>query len=258
MAEVSKTLQLATLPDAPGVYQFYDKQEKLLYIGKAKNLKKRVRSYFNKEHDNARTRIMVKKIEHIKHIVVDTETDALLLENNLIKKYQPRYNVLLKDDKTYPWICVKKEPFPRVFTTRKIIEDTIWILAWSTAVGLTTDRDTSGFLGPATPVYGSAPAGDIVQLVTIVPTATPFAPPPIVQLEARGIKAAEGIALEHHNAAGRIWEENSGPPRHRSPRQRRSRAGRPSRRPPSACRAPRCPSARSWSRTACTIWINDF
>ena len=123
MAEVSKTLQLATLPDAPGVYQFYDKQEKLLYIGKAKNLKKRVRSYFNKEHDNARTRIMVKKIEHIKHIVVDTETDALLLENNLIKKYQPRYNVLLKDDKTYPWICVKKEPFPRVFTTRKIIED---------------------------------------------------------------------------------------------------------------------------------------
>ncbi|MGB1410831.1 MAG: excinuclease ABC subunit UvrC [Flavobacteriaceae bacterium] len=123
MAEVSKTLQLATLPDAPGVYQFYDKQEKLLYIGKAKNLKKRVRSYFNKEHDNARTRIMVKKIEHIKHIVVDTETDALLLENNLIKKYQPRYNVLLKDDKTYPWICVKKEPFPRVFTTRKLIDD---------------------------------------------------------------------------------------------------------------------------------------
>ena len=123
MAEVSKTLQLATLPDAPGVYQFYDKQEKLLYIGKAKNLKKRVRSYFNKEHDNARTRIMVKKIEHIKHIVVDNETDALLLENNLIKKYQPRYNVLLKDDKTYPWICVKKEPFPRVFTTRKLIDD---------------------------------------------------------------------------------------------------------------------------------------
>ncbi len=123
MAEVSKTLQIATLPDAPGVYQFYDRQEKLLYIGKAKNLQKRVRSYFNKEHDNARTRIMVKKIHNIRHIVVDTETDALLLENNLIKKYQPRYNVLLKDDKSYPWICVKNEPFPRVFMTRKLIKD---------------------------------------------------------------------------------------------------------------------------------------
>ena len=123
MAEVSKTLQIATLPDAPGVYQFYDKQEKLLYIGKAKNLQKRVRSYFNKQHDNARTRIMVKKIHRLRHIVVDTETDALLLENNLIKKYQPRYNVLLKDDKSYPWICVKKEPFPRVFMTRRLIKD---------------------------------------------------------------------------------------------------------------------------------------
>jgi excinuclease ABC subunit C len=123
MAKVSKTLQIATLPDAPGVYQFYDKQKKLLYIGKAKNLQKRVRSYFNKQHDNARTRIMVKKIHSIRHIVVDTETDALLLENNLIKKYQPRYNVLLKDDKSYPWICVKKEPFPRVFMTRRLIKD---------------------------------------------------------------------------------------------------------------------------------------
>ena len=123
MAEVSMTLQIATLPDAPGVYQFYDKQEKLLYIGKAKNLHKRVRSYFNKQHDNARTRIMVKKIHKIRHIVVDTETDALLLENNLIKKYQPRYNVLLKDDKSYPWICVKNEPFPRVFMTRRLIKD---------------------------------------------------------------------------------------------------------------------------------------
>ena len=123
MAEASMTLQIATLPDAPGVYQFYDKQEKLLYIGKAKNLQKRVRSYFNKQHDNARTRIMVKKIHKIRHIVVDTETDALLLENNLIKKYQPRYNVLLKDDKSYPWICVKNEPFPRVFMTRRLIKD---------------------------------------------------------------------------------------------------------------------------------------
>lgn len=117
------TLQIATLPNAPGVYQYYDKEDKLLYVGKAINLKKRVASYFNKEHDNARTRLLVKKISLIRHIVVATETDALLLENNLIKKYQPRYNVMLKDDKTYPWICVKNERFPRVFSTRRMIKD---------------------------------------------------------------------------------------------------------------------------------------
>tara|TARA_B110000211_G_scaffold62754_3_gene71622 strand:+ start:1121 stop:2917 length:1797 start_codon:yes stop_codon:yes gene_type:complete len=117
------TLQIATLPNAPGVYQYYDKEDKLLYVGKAINLKKRVASYFNKEHDNARTRLLVKKISLIRHIVVATETDALLLENNLIKKYQPRYNVMLKDDKTYPWICIKNERFPRVFSTRRMIKD---------------------------------------------------------------------------------------------------------------------------------------
>lgn len=123
MANASITLQIATLPDSPGVYQYYDKDDKLLYVGKAKNLKKRVSSYFTKNFDNNRTRILVKKIATIKHIVVQTETDALLLENNLIKNYQPRYNVLLKDDKSYPWICIKKERFPRVFSTRQVIRD---------------------------------------------------------------------------------------------------------------------------------------
>ena len=119
----SLEIQLKTIPDSPGVYQYYDKEDKILYVGKAKNLKKRVASYFTKNHENAKTRILVKKIVSIKHIVVDTETDALLLENNLIKKYQPRYNIMLKDDKTYPWICIKKERFPRIFMTRRVIKD---------------------------------------------------------------------------------------------------------------------------------------
>ena len=123
MAIPSVALQTITLPNKPGVYQYYDKDDKLLYIGKAKNLKKRVSSYFTKQHDSGKTRVLVKKIVTIKHIVVDTETDALLLENNLIKKYQPRYNILLKDDKTYPWICIKKERYPRVFSTRRMIKD---------------------------------------------------------------------------------------------------------------------------------------
>ena len=123
MAIPSVALQTTTLPNKPGVYQYYDKDDKLLYIGKAKNLKKRVSSYFTKQHDSGKTRVLVKKIVTIKHIVVDTETDALLLENNLIKKYQPRYNILLKDDKTYPWICIKKERYPRVFSTRRMIKD---------------------------------------------------------------------------------------------------------------------------------------
>ncbi|GAA3558299.1 excinuclease ABC subunit UvrC [Snuella lapsa] len=116
-------IQLKTLPNAPGVYQYYDAEGTILYVGKAKNLKKRVSSYFTKVHENGKTRVLVKKIANIKHIVVDTETDALLLENNLIKKYQPRYNVMLKDDKSYPWICIKNERFPRVFSTRRVIKD---------------------------------------------------------------------------------------------------------------------------------------
>ena len=123
MPQASLDIQIKTLPTSPGIYQYYDKDEKLLYVGKAKNLKKRVQSYFNKVQDNSRIRTLVKKIVDIKHIVVATETDALLLENNLIKKYQPRYNVMLKDDKTYPWICIKNERFPRVFPTRQVIKD---------------------------------------------------------------------------------------------------------------------------------------
>ena len=116
-------LQIQTLPDNPGIYQYFDKDGKILYVGKAKNIKKRVSSYFNKTHDVGRTNVLVRKIVTIKHIVVPTENDALLLENNLIKKLQPRYNVLLKDDKSYPWICIKNEPFSRVFHTRKMIKD---------------------------------------------------------------------------------------------------------------------------------------
>lgn len=116
-------IQLKSLPQVAGVYQYFDKSDRVIYVGKAKNLKKRVSSYFNKVHDNKKTTVLVKNIVRIEHIVVETEMDALLLENNLIKKYQPRYNVLLKDDKTYPWICIKKEPFPRVFYTRRVIKD---------------------------------------------------------------------------------------------------------------------------------------
>ncbi len=123
MNPTNLALQIQTLPDGPGVYQYYDKEGKILYVGKAKNLKKRVSSYFNKIHDTAKTNVLVKKIVTIKHIVVPTETDALLLENNLIKTLQPRYNVLLRDDKSYPWICIKKEPFSRIFSTRRIIKD---------------------------------------------------------------------------------------------------------------------------------------
>jgi excinuclease ABC subunit C len=123
MEQAPITIQIKTLPTGPGVYQYFDKNDTVIYVGKAKNLKRRVTSYFTKVHDSAKTRILVKKIYRMEHIVVPTEVDALLLENNLIKKYRPRYNILLKDDKTYPWICIKKEPFPRVFSTRKVIRD---------------------------------------------------------------------------------------------------------------------------------------
>ncbi|CAI8193120.1 MAG: UvrABC system protein C [Flavobacteriaceae bacterium] len=116
-------IQVQALPDEPGVYHFYDQNKRILYVGKAKNLKKRVSSYFTKNHTSGKTRVMVSKIKEIRHVVVANESDALLLENSMIKQHQPRYNVLLKDDKTYPWICVKNERFPRVFSTRKKIED---------------------------------------------------------------------------------------------------------------------------------------
>ncbi|MEH6534867.1 MAG: excinuclease ABC subunit UvrC [Psychroserpens sp.] len=123
MQKPTLDIQLKTLPHQPGVYQYFDAEDKLIYVGKAKNIKKRVSSYFTKTHENGKTRVLVKKIASVKHIVVETETDALLLENNLIKKYKPRYNVLLKDDKSYPWICIKKERFPRVFSTRRVFKD---------------------------------------------------------------------------------------------------------------------------------------
>jgi len=124
--EISKSLkqQISLLENVPGVYQFYDNSESLLYVGKAKKLKNRVSSYFNKiKFENRKTQVMVQKVESLKTIQLNSEIDALLLENSLIKKYQPRYNIQLKDDKTYPWICIKNEFFPRVFYTRKKIKD---------------------------------------------------------------------------------------------------------------------------------------
>lgn len=115
--------QINSLPDVPGVYQYYNASEEIIYVGKAKNLKKRVNSYFNKVHEQGKTNVLVKNIVSLKYIVVETEEDALLLENNLIKQYQPRYNVLLKDGKTYPSICITNESFPRIFKTRNIFKN---------------------------------------------------------------------------------------------------------------------------------------
>lgn len=114
---------ISTLPDSPGVYQYFDKEGRIIYVGKAKNLKRRVSSYFNKTAQSIKTSTMLKHVADLKYIVVGSEEDALHLENSMIKEYQPRYNVLLKDDKTYPWIVVKKEPFPRIFLTRNVIKD---------------------------------------------------------------------------------------------------------------------------------------
>ena len=114
---------LKNIPDKSGIYQYYDKNQDLLYVGKAKNLKKRVSSYFTKTQEHGKTKVLVGKIQDIKYVVVATEMDALLLENNLIKKHQPKYNVMLKDGKTYPWICIKNELFPRIFQTRTVIKD---------------------------------------------------------------------------------------------------------------------------------------
>ena len=122
MSDNSK-LVLKTIPQSPGVYQFLNKDQKIIYVGKAKNLKKRVSSYFQKNLKSRKTINLVKNINSIEHVVVQSESDALLLENSLIKKNQPKYNILLRDDKTYPWICIKNERFPRVFLTRKLIKD---------------------------------------------------------------------------------------------------------------------------------------
>jgi excinuclease ABC subunit C len=126
---------VAVLPDKPGIYQYFDNSGTIIYIGKAKDLKKRVSSYFAKNHEHRKTALLVRNIADIRHMVVESEQDALLLENNLIKKYQPRYNIQLKDDKSFPWICIKNEPFPRVFQTRNLI------------------RDGSKYFGPYTSIY---------------------------------------------------------------------------------------------------------
>jgi len=122
---LNKTLQhiVSNLPDSPGVYQFFDVEGKIIYVGKAKNLKKRVSTYFTKTHDNLKLKAMVGKIADLKPIVVDTESDALLLENNLIKKYLPRYNIQLKDDKSFPWVVIRNEDFPRVYLMRNPVQD---------------------------------------------------------------------------------------------------------------------------------------
>ena len=122
MSDSSKLI-LKTIPELPGVYQFLDKEKKIIYVGKAINLKKRIRSYFQKNIKSRKTINLVKNISHIEHVIVQSESDALLLENSLIKKNQPKYNILLRDDKTYPWICIKNERFPRIFLTRKLIKD---------------------------------------------------------------------------------------------------------------------------------------
>lgn len=134
MSEYLKNI-VSCLPESPGIYQYYNSEKIIIYVGKAKNLKRRVSSYFNKEQLSPKTRVLVRNIADIKYMVVDTEKDALLLENNLIKRYKPRYNVLLKDDKTYPWICIKNEYFPRIVKTRQFI------------------RDGSTYFGPYSSVY---------------------------------------------------------------------------------------------------------
>src|SRR5665811_1361378 len=126
---------VAGLPHNPGIYQLYDNTNTIIYIGKAKDLKKRVASYFSVQQEHRKTAILVRNIADIKHMVVQSEQDALLLENNLIKKYQPRYNIQLKDDKSFPWISIKNEPFPRVFKTREL------------------ERDGSKYYGPYTSIY---------------------------------------------------------------------------------------------------------
>lgn len=145
--EATNELQILVkmLPSNPGVYQFLDREDRIIYVGKAKNLKKRVTSYFMKTHENRKTEILVRQIENIRHIVVDSEEDALILENNLIKQYQPKYNILLKDDKTFPWICIRNEPFPRIFYTRKRI------------------KDGSIYFGPYTSVYMARTLLDVIK-----------------------------------------------------------------------------------------------
>lgn len=162
------------LPESPGIYQYLNQEGTIIYVGKAKNLKRRVYSYFSKEHQSAKTRILVSKIADIRYIVVNTEEDALLLENNLIKKYKPRYNVLLKDDKTYPSICISNEYFPRVFKTRKII------------------RNGSTYFGPYSHIPSMVAVLELIKKLYAIPTCTLALTPENIQ--ANKFK----VCLEYH------------------------------------------------------------
>lgn len=166
---------LRTLPELPGVYQYFDEAGTIIYVGKAKNLRKRVSSYFTKDrYDSRKTAILVRKITDIKFIVTEHEFDALLLENNLIKEYQPRYNILLKDDKTYPWICIKKEPFARVFHTRNPV------------------RDGSQYFGPYASGKGMHTLLDLIRQLYPIRTCA-------LNLNAANIKAGKfKLCLEYH------------------------------------------------------------
>lgn len=166
---------IAGIPEKPGIYQFFDRNKDLLYIGKAKNLKKRVTSYFHHyASSNRKLQILVNKIADVVYMIVDTESDALLLENSLIKKHQPRYNVLLKDDKTFPWICIKNEPFPRVFSTRRI------------------EKDNSEYFGPYTSVVMVKTLMDLIRKLFTIRTCS-------FNLSADNIKKGKlKICLEYH------------------------------------------------------------
>ena len=163
-----------TLPELPGCYQFFDEKAVIIYVGKAKNLKKRVSSYFNKEHQDNKTKVLVKQIRDIKYIIVDTEEEALLLENNLIKQHRPRYNVMLKDDKTYPYIVIKNEPFPRIFQTRNVV------------------RDGSQYFGPYASVYTAKTMLQMIKSIYKIRTCKlPLTPESITQGRYK-------VCLEYH------------------------------------------------------------
>ena len=165
---------VSVLPDQPGIYQYFDNAGKIIYVGKAKNLRKRVSSYFSKNHENRKTALLVRSIYDIKHLVVETEQDALLLENNLIKKYQPRYNIRLKDDKTYPWIVVRNEAFPRVYQTRNVI------------------RDGSAYFGPYTSVVAVRTLLDLFRRLYKLRTCN-------LNLQKENIQAGKyKVCLEYH------------------------------------------------------------
>ncbi|MDY0160181.1 MAG: excinuclease ABC subunit UvrC, partial [Bacteroidales bacterium] len=166
--------KIKVLPNKPGIYKYFDEQGKIIYVGKARNLKKRVSSYFTKTHESFKTHLMVSKIANIEHIVLDNESDALLLENNLIKELQPKYNVLLKDDKTFPWLCVSNEAFPRIFYTRNII------------------KDGSEYYGPYTSVYTLKTVISLIRQIYQIRTCR-------LKLTESNIKSGKfDVCLEYH------------------------------------------------------------